>query len=143
MGVPADHPAWDWLGEGDGLADRSRPAGADLPHGALLQHVRAPQRTLRGNRLVFSLCAWSASCREMLTAISPAGVLLVSPVLRVGLDPADHSLCKLLEVVRGSRSGVHAGEDRGDRRVPYGRPLHRGGQPAAFQGAEHKASPEP
>lgn len=67
-------------------------------------------------------------------SVRPPGVLLVSPVLRVGLVSADGSLCKLLEVVCGSRSALPAGEDRGNRRFSYGRSLHRGGQLAAVQG---------
>ena len=65
----------------------------------------------------------------------PPGVLLVSPVLCVGLVPADGALCQFLEVVCGSGSGLPAGEDRGNRSFPYGRSLHRGSQPAAVQGA--------
>lgn len=45
VGVPADHEAGHRLGEGDGLGDRGRPAGHDLPHGALLQHLRTTQWT--------------------------------------------------------------------------------------------------
>lgn len=48
VGVPADHEAGGWLGEGDGVSYRSHPAAADLPHGDLFQHLRTTQRTLRG-----------------------------------------------------------------------------------------------
>ncbi len=70
--------------------------------------------------------------------VCPPGVLLVSPVLRVGLVSADGSLCKLLEVVCGSWFALPAGEDRRNRCFSYGGSLHRGGQPAAVQGAEHE-----
>lgn len=46
VGVLADHTARDRLGEGHGLCDWRGPAAHHLPHGALLQHVRASQRTL-------------------------------------------------------------------------------------------------
>lgn len=74
----------------------------------------------------------------MTLCVCPPGVLLVSPVLRVGLVSADGSLCKLLEVVCGSWFALPAGEDRRNRCFPYGGSLHRGGQPAAVQGAEHQ-----
>lgn len=52
----------------------------------------------------------------------------------MGLVSADGSLCKLLEVVFGSRLGLLAGEDRRNRRFSNGGSLHRGGEPAAVQG---------
>ena len=66
--------------------------------------------------------------------MSPPGVLLVSPVLRVGLVSADGPLRQLLEVVCGPRFVLRAGEDRRDRRVSDGGSLHRGGEPASVQG---------
>lgn len=69
-----------------------------------------------------------------LIIVRPPGVLLVSPVLRVGLVSTHGSLCKFLEVVCGSWSAFPTGKDCGDCSLPYGRSLHRGGQPAAVQG---------
>lgn len=68
----------------------------------------------------------------------PPGLLLVSPVLRVGLVSSDGPLCKLLEVVCGSWFCLLAGEDRRNRSFSNGRSLHRGGEPAAVQGEKHQ-----
>lgn len=52
----------------------------------------------------------------------------------MGVVPAHGPLRQLLEVVRGSWLTLSVGEDCGHRRLPDGRPLHRGGEPAAVQG---------
>lgn len=64
--------------------------------------------------------------------IPPPDLLLVSLVLRVGLDFTDGPLCKLLEVVCGSWFCLLAGEDHRNRSFSNGRSLHCGGEPAPF-----------
>lgn len=93
-------------------------------------HFEVRVRQPSARPVLFGFCLERRFC-------PPAGVLLDSPVLHLGLDPPHHPLCKLLEVVCGSRSGFPAGEDRRNRRVSDGRSLHRGGQPAAVQGVQN------
>lgn len=80
----------------------------------------------------------SNSCKHIrwhsLLSFPPPGLLLVPPVLCVGVVPAYGPLRQLLEVVCGSWLTLPVGKDCGHRRLPNGRPLHRGGELATVKG---------